>query len=334
MSAVKKILDEIKKGASIEKLEKRFSWTSLNDKDIKELVALAQSQEDQRQSYIILVFLFRISRGKDPWLALEVLTMAAAHPMMTVIDRQRLLQTIRNRLDMLKESVGEASSNPEKLRMYLRGEANYYAINGNLLAETGYRREAIQNYRFAQDHYEQAGLHQLAETYKEKGLKLSEPDAPPIEIEAQSLDAESDLATEISGEDLRATQVPQDHPGAFPPAAESQPAPETEAEAPSKPNEMPPTSSGEILHPLPDVTLQNGQLKIATVEDIPGSDPRGLATQIQHLSEILAGIQMEIQLYLDRRSLLQQEVESLEKKRASLKSRIERLEKKALKADE
>lgn len=99
---------------------------------------------------------------------------------MTPMDRQALLRTMRKRLDLIKDDIGTKLQEHE-LRRYWLLEASFYAVNGANLAETGHAYEAGQNYQIAKGIFEQLGLVQQAEQYKAILQKLKDggPSAAP-----------------------------------------------------------------------------------------------------------------------------------------------------------
>jgi hypothetical protein len=89
-----------------------------------------------------------------------------------------------------------------------------------------------------------------------------------------------------------------------------------------------PVETSDIYQPLPDVWLKEGQLYLRGMGADQTADNLDQVEQIQRQSEILAGIQLQIQMYLERRSRLDREVKALEARAASLKTLCARMEKK------
>ena len=166
MATAQSIIDQVKTGMSPEELARKNSWKDLSGINRDELLKTAVSMEEKQQSYNLLVYLFRISFDKDLWFSTEVLSQAVQHPIMTLLDHQAILPTMRRHLNKIKDEISLDPPPEEKLVKYWLMEANYYAINGNMLAETGKKAEAAQNYQIAQSIFEQLGQFQQASKFK------------------------------------------------------------------------------------------------------------------------------------------------------------------------
>jgi hypothetical protein len=94
------------------------------------------------------------------------------HPIMTLLDHQAILPAMRSHLNKIKDQIASQSPPEAKLVKYWLMEANYYGVNGNMLAETGQKAEALQNYQIAQSIFEQLGLFQQASKYKVLSWRL------------------------------------------------------------------------------------------------------------------------------------------------------------------
>ena len=166
MTIANTIIDQVKSGMGPEELARKNSWKDLSGVNLDELLKTAVGMENKQQSYNLLVYLFRVSFDKDLWFSTEVLSQAVQHPIMTLLDRQAILPTMRSHLNKIKDQI-TADTPPEgKLVKYWTMEANYYAVNANMLAETGQKEEATKNYQIAQSIFEQLGLFQQASKYK------------------------------------------------------------------------------------------------------------------------------------------------------------------------
>ncbi len=166
MATAQSIIDQVKTGMGPEELARKNSWKDLSGVNRDELLKTAVSMEEKQQSYNLLVYLFRISFDKDLWFSTEVLSQAVQHPIMTLLDHQAILPTLRRHLNKIKDEISLDPPPEEKLVKYWLMEANYYAINGNMLAETGKKAEAAQNYQIAQSIFEQLGQFQQASKFK------------------------------------------------------------------------------------------------------------------------------------------------------------------------
>lgn len=166
MTLAQTIIDHVKNGMGPEELARKTPWKDLSGVNLDELLKTAVSMEQKQQSYNLLVYLFRVSFGKDLWFSTEVLSQAVQHPIMTLLDRQAILPTMRNHLNTIKDQITTKPPTESKLVKYWQMEANYYAVNGDMLAETEQKAEAAQNYQIAQSIFEQLGLFQQASKYK------------------------------------------------------------------------------------------------------------------------------------------------------------------------
>jgi polyhydroxyalkanoate synthesis regulator phasin len=362
MSLIPNILEDLKKGGTPESLATIISWESLSSQDLVDLMKLARSKPDQKESYNILVFLFRVSRDKDLWFSVEVLSNAVQYLVMTALDRQALLRTMRKRLDLIKDEIGAKLPNEQELRRYWLLEASFYAVNASNLAETGHAYESGQNYQIAKGIFEQLGLTQQAEKYKAilQNLKdhgtpgtPSAPETPsPTQPRAVVQTAQPPQAAPAAPRpNPPAPQVvpfkapPSVQPASAPPAtplpkpaaAEAQPPaivqpPATQIpaipSAPAMPEKPAAPAEEGSFRALPDVWVEEGRLHLPEGTQLESGSPEML-DQIHQQSEILAGIQLQVQMFLYRHSMLSQEVQNLEKKAAALKQKVERLEKKA-----
>jgi hypothetical protein len=166
MGVAQKIVDDLNQGVSQEELARKYPWNSLSKDDSNILFTIALRLGDNERSYTLLVYLFNVSYGKDLWFSTEVLSQTLQHTLMTVLDRQAILPTMRNQLDQLKEQINAKVTLPERLNKYWLMEATYYSVKGNQLAENGSRGEAVQNYQIAQSIFEQLGLLKQVAEYK------------------------------------------------------------------------------------------------------------------------------------------------------------------------
>ncbi len=372
MNMIQRILEDLQRGATPETLATIVPWESLTPQDLSELVKLARSKPDQKESYNILVYLFRISREKDLWFSVEVLSIAVQYLIMTPLDRQALLRTMRKRLDLIKDDIGAKLPNEQELRRYWLLEASFYAVNGSNLAETGHTYEAGQNYQIAKGIFEQLGLVQQAEQYKAILQKLKDPGAASpasATVTAAPTKPQAAIPPQATAQPAGRTvvpfapvsvqsppQIPQKAEKLPPPAAPaSQPrlaTPESvnQAKPPSQidpapvqlaapvetittqtPSPTPPAEAPKdegTYRALPDVWVEEGRLHLPAGTQPETGSPEML-DQIHQQSEILAGIQLQVQMFLYRHSMLNHEVQALEKKAAALKQKVERLEKKA-----
>ena len=89
-----------------------------------------------------------------------------------------------------------------------------------------------------------------------------------------------------------------------------------------------PRRVGETFEAVPDAWTEEGPESIPASKAIENDETRRLADLIQEQNEILIETQLQIQMFLSRRTLLAREVQNLEKKVAFLKLKLERLEKK------
>ena len=145
MTLAQTIIDHVKNGMGPEELARKTPWKDLSGVNLDELLKTAVSMEQKQQSYNLLVYLFRVSFGKDLWFSTEVLSQAVQHPIMTLLDRQAILPTMRNHLNTIKDQITTKPPTESKLVKYWQMEANYYAVNGDMLAETEQKAEAAQN---------------------------------------------------------------------------------------------------------------------------------------------------------------------------------------------
>jgi len=88
-----------------------------------------------------------------------------------------------------------------------------------------------------------------------------------------------------------------------------------------------------IYYPLPDVWLEEGRLFILGMEKFQSQESLDQAEQIRQQSEILVGIQLQIQMYLSRRTMLERDMKWMEKRALALKEKIAKLETKLIKLE-
>jgi hypothetical protein len=367
MSSKQNVLAEITRGIPPEELAEKIPWESLSSSDLAELLKASHQMHSDQQSYQLLVYLFRISSRSDLWFSVEVLAQAIQHPIMTPKDRQSILWTMRGRLDRIRDEITAAPPSEENLRKYWLMEASYYVVNGATLAETGHQAEAEQNKQIAQGIFEQLGLAQQTTRLKTGGhtpppAAAQPPATKAVAPAAQSAAAPVDVPPSLAAQSgalpsvtpppkvppvepvqtaLRIETQPTHPPAAPAPAEPIQTAPlkaQPGASSAALPLNSPdrhqeyPAEHEDIYQPLPDVWLKEGQLYLQGMGADPTADTRDQVEQIQRQSEILAGIQLQIQMYLERRSRLDREVKALEARAASLKTLCARMEKKIKKS--
>lgn len=308
MESARKIIDAIYRGVSPQELAKEFPWDEIKGEASTDLLNFAQHSPDNQHSFQILAYLYRVASGNDLWFATEVLSQTVRHPILSVDERKMILANLRSLLDKVKDQNSSEPPTQDNLRRYWLMEGGYYTVSGATLAETGKIEEANRNYLAAQEIFEQLGLILPGMKYSGSSLTL------PV------LDGERGADLEITAprSSLETIETREDHPA--PPL-------ERHASLPITP-EHAANADLETFHPLPDVWFEGGRLHLPPVEDMDQDEAQQQALQIEQQSEILAGIQLQIQMYLNRRSVLSKEVQSLEKKTEALKAAVARLEKK------
>jgi hypothetical protein len=309
MESARKIIDALFRGVSPQELAKEFPWEEIIGDASGELLKFAQNSPDNQHSFRVLAYLFRVANENDLWFATQVLSQTVRHPTLSSEERKMILANLRSLLDKIKNQIAAELPSQEKLRKYWLMEGGYYTVSGTTFAETGQLEEANQNYLIAQGIFKQWGL-------IPSGMKFDGSDTTLAAGEEQ-VSTEGKPAPAAKPESGQ-PEAPQVVNPSGPPAVESQP-----------PAERPVSAHQEAYHPLPDVWLEDGQLHLPPLEMGEGEDEiRQQALQIEQQSEILSGIQLQIQMYLNRRSVLAREVQTLEKKTAALKAAVARLEKK------
>lgn len=309
MESARKIIDAINRGVSPQELAREFPWEEIIGNSAVELLNFAQHSPNNQHSFKVLAYLFRVANENDLWFATEVLSQTVRHPILSSDERKMILTNLRSLLDKIKSQIAVAPPTEENLRKYWLMEGGYYTVCGATFAETGKIEEANQNYSIAQGIFEQMGLIQPGMKYTGGGVVLPEPGD-----EQQSSVEPSQPAPKAEDEQ---TAVPPAIPPSVQPPLSRRPG-----------EEKPATADLETFHPLPDVYFEGGQLHLPEVEKAGQDEVRRQALQIEQQSEILAGIQLQIQMYLNRRGVLAKEVQSLEKKVTGLKAALARLEKK------
>ena len=294
-----KIIDAIYRGVSPQELAREFPWEEIVGDSSQELLKFAQHSPDNNHSFQVLAYLFRVANGNDLWFATEVLSQTVRHPILSTNERKMILANLRNLLDMIKNQNGAEPPTQMNLRKYRLMEGGYYTVNGATLAEDGKVEESNQNYRLAQEIFEQLGLIL-------PGLKESAP--------GETLPGSAGRQPASSWESIPTSRLKK-----LKPDEDQDPQPAVDNSA---------ATDLETFHSLPDVWFAEGQLHLPAVEKAGADEIRRQALQIEQQSEILAGIQLQIQMYLSRRSALAKEVQTLEKRTEALKSAIVRLEKK------
>jgi hypothetical protein len=296
MESALKIIDAIYRGVSPQELAREFPWEEIVGDSSLELLKYAQHSPDNQHSFQILAYLFRVANGNDLWFATEVLSQTVRHPILSTNERRMILANLRSLLDRIKNQNAVEQPTQVKFRKYRLMEGGYYTVSGATLAEDGKIEEANQNYALAQEIFEQLGLilPDQKESAQEETQPIWRPAVPAGSTPAMRPDT-------LMFDENQAGRVATDQPAAV---------------------------DLETFHSLPDVWFEDGQLHLPAVENAGGDEMRQQALQIEQQSEILAGIQLQIQMYLSRRSVLAKEVRNLERKMATLKAAIDRMEKK------
>ncbi len=299
MESALKIIDAIYRGVSPQELAREFPWEEIVGDSSLELLKFAQHSPDNNHSFQVLAYLFRVANGNDLWFATEVLSQTVRHPILSTNERKMILANLRNLLDMIKNQNGVEPPTQVNLRKYRLMEGGYYTVNGATLAEDGKVEESNQNYVLAQEIFEQLGLIL-------SGLKESNPGGT------------------LPGSDAR---QPASSWESIPTSRLKKLTPEEDKTAQPAADKLAVTDL-ETFHSLPDVWFEDGKLHLPAVEKAGADEIHRQALQIEQQSEILAGIQLQIQMYLNRRSALAKEVQTLERRTEALKAAIARQEKK------
>jgi hypothetical protein len=294
---VRELLVDVEKGMSVDQLSQKYPPALWNAADLRRLIRAGMDNRDQAYAYPLLVYLYQLVREKDMWLALEVLGQAIQLPVMAVRDRKVLFQTMRKRLDRIKDSMASQAADDRLVQRYWRAEAEYYAAYGELLVGENQSEEGTRFFQIAQGILEQLGEETPARQSQEHSRTLPPQDGLP------------QTGTEPGG-------VLSELSGANPPAPMPEPAGQSDAD------EQP------ILHNLAGVEVNPAEDVLPVTLPARETDME-LLGDIDQQREILAGIQLDIQMSQERRFLLARELQSLEKKLAGLTSRVTRAEKKA-----
>jgi len=303
------IIDAIYRGVSPQELAREFPWEEIIGDSSTELLNYAQHSPDNQHSFQILAYLFRVASGNDLWFATEVLSQTVRHPILSSDERRMILTNLRSLLDKIKNQNSVEQPTEENMRKYWLMEGSYYTVSGATLAETGKIEEANQNYSIAHGIFERLGLILPGMKYSASDITLPVSDTEPLAAKQKPVPAP------------KPESVKPAVPSAVSPPVHPQQGRQLAAERSV-------TTDLETFHALPDVWFEDGRLHLPVVETAGGDESRQQALQIEQQSEILAGIQLQIQMYLNRRSVLAQEVQILEKKTAALKAAIARLDKK------
>jgi hypothetical protein len=165
MSTYKKVLEEINRGVPPEILAQKIPWEKLNNQDLVELIKITRTKADLPDSYNLLDYLFRVSREKDLWFSVEVLSNAVQYQRMSLEDRSSILLSMRKRLDQIKDKISAEMPSDSNLRRYWLFEAAYYAVSGATLSDSNRTLEALQFYQIARGIFEQLGLTQQVDKY-------------------------------------------------------------------------------------------------------------------------------------------------------------------------
>ena len=309
MESARKIIDALNRGVSPQELAREFPWEEIVGDSSIELLKYAQHSPNNQHSFKILAYLFRVANENDLWFATEVLSQTVRHPILSSDERKMILPNLRSLLDKIKSQVSVEAPTEENLHKYWLMEGGYYTVTGATFAEIGKVEEANQNYLIAQGIFEQLGLILPGMKHSGSGIVL-----PESYNEKHSTSEKSPLAAKPESVQPAASQAIS--PPLQPPLGRQPAGGKTAA------------ADLESFHPLPDVWFEDGQLHLPAVEKTDQDEVRQQALQIEQQSEILAGIQLQITMYLNRRSVLAKEVQSLEKKTALLKAAVARLEKK------
>jgi hypothetical protein len=315
MESARKIIDAINRGVSPQELAREFPWEEILGDSSFDLLKFAQHSPDNHHSFQILAYLFRVANGNDLWFATEVLSQTVRHPILSANERKMILANLRSLLDKIYNMISVEPPTQEYLRKYWLMEGGYYTVSGASLAEEGKTENANRDYLIAQGIFEQLGLIQpgLKAGVSGAALPVASSEQPAGAAEPASARQPETVKPVESRAVLLPVQPTTENP--------------LQAEQPAKP-----PGNAELggFQPLPDVWIEDGQLHLPPVKNADGSDEIQLqAQQIEQQSEILAGIQLQIQMYLNRRSALAMEIQTLEKKRETLKTAVARLRQQA-----
>lgn len=149
MSLSSKILELLDRGVRPDTIRKDHPWLSLPAEDRETLFSEAERRIGDPTGYDLLVTLYMMTRKADLWDALQVLALLIRRPDIEIKKKQNILSEMRSHLDQIRDGLSKAPREVPKTRRYRQYEADYYALNAQVLVESGRVDRALQSYQTA-----------------------------------------------------------------------------------------------------------------------------------------------------------------------------------------
>jgi len=149
MSLSSKILELLDPGVRPATIKRDYPWLSLSAEDREALFSEAERRIRDPKGYDWLVTLYMMTRKADLWDAFWVLDLLIRCPDLEIEKKQNVLGEMRNHLDQIRDGLSKAPREVSKTRRYMQYEADYYALNAQVLVESDRVARALRSYRTA-----------------------------------------------------------------------------------------------------------------------------------------------------------------------------------------
>jgi len=153
MDRVPTIRQLVDQNLGTDTLQGKFDWGSLTEDEFNRLLILAQELVNDPKGYDLLQVLFNISKGKNLWHVLGVLSLVILRPTTTMEVKNTALDSYRKNLDMLSKVLKD-SAQKRNYEVYL-GDYDYLA--GMVSEDEGNVKEALQWFSQALKKYKGSG---------------------------------------------------------------------------------------------------------------------------------------------------------------------------------
>lgn len=194
-----KILTELDQGTRADKLKKDYPWPTLSVRDRERLFAEAEKRLKDPSGRELLIALYLMSKDKDLWDTLRVLSLVLRHPHIDLDKKHNVLGEMRRYLDQLRSSLSSAPGEAHTVRRYQEYETQFYVLSAQVQVESEKIDEALVSYQAALAIGQKAGLQDLVALVQRQMAQLEEikyqntPLVPLERLESERLRLQSEL---------------------------------------------------------------------------------------------------------------------------------------------
>lgn len=153
MNLAQEIITKLEKGIIPNDIKAQHNWSELPNHDREKLMELAEENIENPEGRTLLLTLIRLTE-KNEWDFVRVLALVIQRRDSEIKEKSKALTYMRRYLDNISKQL---SDDPTDIQRYLHYWGDYKILNAKVLEENGNLDLALQNYREAQNSYQEIG---------------------------------------------------------------------------------------------------------------------------------------------------------------------------------